>query len=103
MRPSISSYRLLRSDAYGAMTASAYKAGETPALHDLHIAALPAPEVDRVAARPRIRRVADRTLRLLRQEWPLAVIARQRLADGIRIILAAHFLAAGTTPTHGHN
>src|SRR6266545_6503463 len=53
--------------------------------------ALAAEVVQRVAARPRVRRVTDGAERLLRDERALAVVAGDGKAGGVRVVLAAHF------------
>ena len=68
----------------------------------LRRAALVAEEVKRVTTLPGIGRVADRAKRFARRERTLAVIARNGIAGGVDIILAAHLAAYRTSPANCH-
>src|SRR3954469_14790444 len=58
--------------------------------------------MNRIAARPRIRRLADRAERLHRQQQPLAVIARERHSGRVRVHFATHLGTDRTTPANSH-
>src|SRR6185436_601333 len=68
----------------------------------LRVATLTTPEMQRIAPSPRVRRVADGALGLVRQKRTLAVIAGQRPPLRIHIVLTADFLATGAAPANGH-
>jgi hypothetical protein len=75
---------------------------QRPSMKRLLLSALTTDEVHRVAPRPGIRRVANRTKRFCRQDRALAVVARQRQTCGIRIHFTTDFIANRATPAHCH-
>ena len=68
----------------------------------LLLAAFAADEVDRIAPRPGIWRVADGAERFARQHGSLAVIAGERKARRVYVDFTTDFVANRATPAHGH-
>src|SRR5256885_14780219 len=68
----------------------------------LRSATFAAPEVDRVAAHPRIRRVAHGAERFFLRERSPAVIAGYGIVGEVDIVFATDFATPGATPTNCH-
>src|SRR5688572_32489959 len=78
-----------------------FRLGRAP-VKRLRVAALTTPEMQRIAANPRVRGVADQALGLVRQKGTLAVIAGQRPSLRVHVVLTTDFLAPGAAPANGH-